>query len=189
MIPISYVYAYNISVFKFISDFKFKRESRRRIVRSFKRNDVRIRKVPASKYDKRRFERLKQILHRVSKEIVSLARTSQSAMVFENIERLRNLYKKGNYQGKNFRARMNSVPWNEIKRQIEYKAAWSGVPVLQLTKGESRRTSKDCPVRGERLQEDRFSRVHRRELRCNRCGNWHDRFTQRNRRLFRKKQM
>ena len=70
---------------------------------------------------------------------------------------------------------MNSVPWYEIKRQIEYKAAWKGVPVIQLTKGETRRTSKDCPVCGERLQVDRYSRVHRRELWCKTCGKWRDR--------------
>jgi putative transposase len=147
----------------------------RQIMRSFKRNDIRIRKVLASKYGRKSSERVKQILHRVSKEIVSLARTSQSAIVFENIEGLRNLYRKGNFQGKNYRARMNSVPWYEIKRQIEYKAAWEGVPVIQLTKGETRGTSKGCPVCGERLQEDRFSRVHNRELWCNKCGKWRDR--------------
>ena len=71
--------------------------------------------------------------------------------------------------------RMNSVPWYEIKRQIEYKAAWNGVPVIQLTKGETRHTSKDCPACGERLQVDRYSRVHRRELWCKTCGKWRDR--------------
>ncbi len=111
----------------------------------------------------------------MTKGIVSLAGASNNALVFENIEGLRNLYRKGNFQGKNFRSRRNSIPWYEIKRQIEYKAAWQGVPVIQLTKGETRGTSKDRPVCGERLQEDRFSRVHRRELWCNRCGTWCER--------------
>jgi putative transposase len=147
----------------------------RQIVRSFKRNDVRIRKYLASKYGKRRSDRVKQILHRVSKEVVDIAKVGKSALVFENIVGIRSLYKKGNYQAKNFRARMNSVPWYEIKRQIEYKAAWEGVPVIQLTRTETRRTSKDCPACGERLQEDRSSRVHRRELWCGKCGKWRDR--------------
>jgi putative transposase len=147
----------------------------KQIVRSFRRNDVRIRKIIASKYGIRRTERVKQLLHRVSKEVVELAAINQGAIVFENIEGLRNLYRKGNFQGKNFRARMNSVPWHEIKRQIEYKAAWKGVPVIQLTRNETRGTSKDCPACGERLQEDRFGGGHRRELWCNRCGKWRDR--------------
>jgi putative transposase len=149
--------------------------STRQIVRSFKRNDVRIRRGLSAKYGRRRSERVKQILHRVSKTIVEDASQNQGAPVFEEIEGLRKLYRKGNFQGKNFRARINSAPWYEIKRQIEYKAAWQGVPVVQLTKGETRGTSKDCPACGERLQEDRFSRVHRRELWCNKCGKWRDR--------------
>jgi len=70
---------------------------------------------------------------------------------------------------------MNSVPWYEIKRQIEYKAAWKGVPVIQLTRSETAGTSKICPTCGERLQEDRYNRVHRRDLWCNTCKRWRDR--------------
>ena len=95
-------------------------------------------------------ERVKHIVHHVSKTVVSDARERLAAIVFEDIKGLRNLYRKGNFQGKNFRARMNSVPWYEIKRQIEYKAAWEGVPVIQLTKGETRGTSKTLSgMRGE----------------------------------------
>ena len=150
-------------------------KSTRQIVRSFKRNDVRIRRKISAKYGQRRSERVKQILHRVSKTIVEDASRNLGAPVFEEIKGLRKLYRKGNFQGRNFRARMNSVPWHEIKRQIEYKAAWNGVPVIQLTRGETRRTSKDCPICGERLQEDRYSRVHKRELWCLKCGKWRDR--------------
>jgi len=147
----------------------------REVVRSFKRNDVRIRRALTVKYGKRRSERVNQILNKVSKNIVDMAKSSMGAIVFEKIDGLRNLYRKGNYQGKNFRARMNSVPWYEIKRQIEYKAAWEGIPVIQLSKDETRGTSKLCPICGERLLEDRFNRVHRRELWCIRCGRWLDR--------------
>ena len=142
------------------------------IVSSFKRNDVRIRKSIASKYGKRRRQRVEKILHLVSKKIVEDAKLNQSALVFEDIKGIRNLYKKGNFQTKSFRGRMNSVPWSEIKRQVEYKAAWEGIPVIQLTKGETRGTSKLCPACGERLQEDR---THRRQLWCEKCGKSEDR--------------
>ncbi|MGA2875106.1 MAG: transposase [Nitrososphaerales archaeon] len=144
----------------------------RDIVGSFKRNDVRIRKSIASKYGMRRKERVNQILHIVSKNIVEEAKLDQSAIVFEDIKDIRNLYKRGNYQGPKFRGRMNSVPWYEIQRQIRYKAAWEGVPVVQLTKGETRGTSKLCPVCGERLQEDR---IKKRQLWCGKCKKWEDR--------------
>jgi len=147
----------------------------RKIVKSFRRNDVRIRTKLSSKYGKRRSRRSKQILHHVSKIIVENLKQSQGVVVFENIEGLRNLYKKGNNQSRNFRARMNSVPWYEIKRLIEYKAGWEGVPVLQLTKGETRGTSKFCPICGERLQEGSYSRIHRRELWCEKCRRCLDR--------------
>jgi putative transposase len=67
---------------------------------------------------------------------------------------------------------MNSVPWYEIKRQIEYKAIWKGVPVIQLTNSETRGTSKLCPACGERLQEDK---AHKRQLWCRKCKRWRDR--------------
>lgn len=110
----------------------------KQIIRSFKRNDVGIRKRLASKYGRRRRDRVNQIIHKVSKAIVNDAKEGKAAIAFEDIKNLRNLYKKWNGRGKSFRARMNAVPWYEIKRQVDYKTAWEGVPVIQLTKGETR---------------------------------------------------
>jgi putative transposase len=144
----------------------------RDIIRSFKRNDCRIRREIACKYGRRRKNRINQILHLATKAVVEVAKNNQKAIVFEDICGTRNLYKKGNYQGRDFRARMNSVPWREVKRQIEYKAAWAGVPVIHLTKSETRGSSSLCYQCGERLQGDR---AHRRELWCQRCGRWFNR--------------
>ena len=83
-------------------------ENTRSIVRSFKRNDVRIRRELASKYGRRRQERIRQILNRVSKSIVTEARSEKRAIAFEDIRGIRKLYRKGNGQGRNFRGRMNS---------------------------------------------------------------------------------
>jgi putative transposase len=144
----------------------------RDIVRSFKRNDCRIRREIACKYGRRRKNRINQILHPTTRTIVEDAKNKEGAIVFEDIKDIRKLYRKGNYQGRDFRARMNSVPWHEIKRQIEYKAAWAGVPVIHLTKSETRGTSSLCYRCGERLQGDR---AHRRELWCQKCKRWLDR--------------
>jgi len=151
-------------------------KSTRNIVRSLKRSDVRIRRSLSSKYGKRRSERTRQFLNLVSKKVVEDAKAHKQAIVFEDIIGIRKLYRRGNGQGRSFRARMNSWPFHEIKRQIEYKAAWEGVPVITLTKGETRGTTMDCPRCGERLQVPVQGDVeHHRQLWCEVCERWRDR--------------
>ena len=151
-------------------------ETTRSIVRSFRRNDVRVRRQLARKYGQRRQERLRQILNLVSKRIVADAKRNGQAIAFEDISGIRKLYRKGNGQGRDFRGRMNSWPFHELKRQVEYKAAWEGVPIITLSAKETRGTTMDCPQCGERLQAPvRGDRQHYRQLWCQRCGRWEDR--------------
>jgi len=151
-------------------------EDTRSIIRSFKRADIRIRRKIASKYGKKRSERTRQLLNLVSKKVVSDALTNRQAIVLENISGIHKLYRRGNGQTRSFRARMNSLPFHEIKRQIEYKAAWEGVPVIALTKGETKGTTMDCPRCGERLQVPiRGDEEHYRQLWCEGCKRWRDR--------------
>ena len=96
---------------------------------------------------------------------------SKSAIVFEDIRHIRKLYQKGNGQGNHHRGKMNGWSFAEIKRQIEYKAKWNGIPVIQLSKKETRGTSTLCPKCGKRLQEQRASR----ELWCESCQRLMDR--------------
>jgi putative transposase len=71
---------------------------------------------------------------------------------------------------------MNSCPFGELKRQVEYKAAWEGVPVITLSRGETRGTTMDCPRCGERLQVPiRGDMEHYRQLWCEVCKRWRDR--------------
>jgi len=151
-------------------------ETTRNIVRSFRRNDVRVRRQLAAKYGRRRQERVRQILNRVSKNIVAEAKAKGQAIAFEDIRGIRKLYRKGNGQGRSFRGRMNSWPFHELKRQVEYKAAWEGVPVVTLTKSETKGTTMDCPRCGERLQAAvRDDIRHHRQLWCEGCKRWEDR--------------
>jgi putative transposase len=147
-------------------------ENTRSIIKSFKRNDVRIRKRLYSKYGKRRKNRIAQLLHYVSKAVVQKAKQEKSAIAFEDIRRIRKLYQRGNHQGLAYRGRMNGWSFAEIKRLITYKAAWEGVPVIQLSVKETRGTSQLCPRCGKRLQE---GRLRRRELYCEECNRWLDR--------------
>jgi putative transposase len=148
-------------------------ENTRSIVRSFKRNDVRIRKKIAGKYGKRRKNRIGQLLHHLSKQVVTNAKKEKRGIAFEKLTYIRRLYQKGNYQGKNYRSILNSWSFAEIKRLITYKAAWEGIPVIQLSASQTRGTSQLCPRCGKRLQEDRLHR--RREIYCQECDRWLDR--------------
>ncbi|MCS4539923.1 MAG: transposase [Thaumarchaeota archaeon] len=146
------------------------------IISSFKRNDARIRKKIASKYGRRRKDRVGHLLNCVTKDIVRSAYESREAIVLEDIRGIRSLYRRGNGQGRRHRGRMNSWAFFEAQRQVEYKAAWKGVPVIHLTKAETRGTTTDCARCGERLQSPaRDDPKHRRQLWCRRCKSWIDR--------------
>jgi len=151
-------------------------DNTRSIVRSFKRDDVRTRQLISSKYGKRRSERVRQIIHGVTKQIVQGAKAKGQAIVFEDIRGIRGLYRRGNGQGRFFRGRMNSWPFHEVKRQVEYKAAWEGVPVVTLSRKDTKGTTMDCARCGERLQSPaRGDLGHFRQLWCKNCGRWMDR--------------
>ena len=147
-------------------------ENTRSIIRSFKRSDVRVRRKLYRKYGKRRKNRVNQILHRLTRTIVQNAKENQYAIAFEDITHIRRLYRKGNGQGRNSRSRLNGWSFGEVKRQIEYKAKWEGVPTIQLSKSETRGTSQLCPQCGKKItQVDRLTR----QLYCAECKKWMDR--------------
>jgi putative transposase len=70
----------------------------RSIIRSFKRNDTRIRTIITGKYGGRRRDRIQQLLHRVSKQVVDAALKNRQGIVFEDIREIRRLYRRGNGQ-------------------------------------------------------------------------------------------
>ncbi len=137
-----------------------------RIVASFRRDDARIRTRIASKYGRRRTSRNSNLLHNATKTIAAVAVQRRTAIVLENIEGIRSLYRKGNGQGRKYRGRMNGWSFGEAQRQIEYKARWAGLPVIRLSRSETRGSSVTCPRCGERLQSDK--RLERK-LWCSNC--------------------
>src|SRR2546421_2444791 len=145
-----------------------------RIVASFTRDDDRTRTKIASKYGRRRTSRTGHILHTATKTIVAVAVQQRTAIVLENIEGIRSLYRKGNGQGRKYRGRMNGWSFGEAQRQIEYKARWIGLPIIRLSRRETRATSITCPRCGERLQSDK--RLVRK-LWCSNCRTVMDRDT------------
>ena len=137
-----------------------------RIVASFKRDDVRIRKVIASKYGLRRTARTGHLLHTATKTVVETAVQRRQAIVLEDIRGIRALYRKGNGQGRSHRGRMNGWSFNMAQQQLEYKASWIGLPVIRLSRRETRGSSMTCPRCGERLQSDKRLA---RKLWCGKC--------------------
>jgi len=137
-----------------------------RIVASFTRNDDRITTAIASRYGQRRTARTGHLLHTATKTIVAVAVQRKTAIVLENIEGIRSLYRKGNGQGRRYRGRMNGWSFGEAQQQIEYKARWVGLPVIRLSRLETRGSSVSCPRCGERLQSDK--RLGRK-LWCGKC--------------------
>ena len=135
------------------------------IYKSFNRNDHRIRKKIYAKYGYRRKNRVKQILHKVSKNIVSELKENKQGIAFEKLTFIRRLYQKGNGQGNNYRGKMNSWSFAEIKRQIKYKAEWDGIKVIELSTKDTRYTSSLCHKCGKRSQYDRLTRL----MSCNDC--------------------
>src|SRR5207244_4160118 len=126
-----------------------------RIIASFRRDDDRIRTWIASKYGERRTARTGHLLHTATKTIVAVAVQRREAIVLENIEGIRSLYRKGNGQSRKYRGRMNGWSFSEAQRQIEYKARWVGLPIIRLSRRETRGSSMSCPRCGERLQSDK----------------------------------
>jgi putative transposase len=134
------------------------RQSRRR----FTRNDSRIKKSVFGKYGMLQRNRVNHILHCVSSRVVNRAKQARLAIIMENIKGLRKRYRKGNYQGKSYRAQMNSWSYYKLQRQIEYKARWEGIPVMYVA---ARGTSARCSMCGSRT----YPNEHR-TLYCAECN-------------------
>jgi len=132
----------------------------REVKRHFKRSDVRIGRQLFRKYGEKQRNKVNQILHHVSKEIVKKAKEKKFAIVMENIKGIRKLYRKGNGQGREYRSRLNSWSFHELQRQIEYKAKWEGVKVVYL---DARETSANCSICGSKTY------LNERLLWCPKC--------------------
>lgn len=145
------------------------KENTSHVISSFKRFDVRVKRHFQKRLGNRRSRRIQRYLHIISKDIVKKAVESKSMIVLEDLKGIRKLYKKGNGQGNRYRRKLNSWSFYELQRQIQYKASWEGIPVRFV---DPKRTSKLCPICGDRIQEDR---LHTRKLWCTNCKRSMDR--------------
>jgi len=125
-------------------------KSRYREVKShFVRNDVRARTRICRKYGQKQRFKVQHLLHNISKHVVEDAKVHQFGIVMEDLTNIRKLYRKGNWQNRWYRARMNGWSFRELQRQIEYKALWDGVPAFHVS---ARGTSSTCAICGCRCR-------------------------------------
>jgi putative transposase len=139
------------------------RETRQR----FRRNDVKVRKRVFQKYGRLERNHVGWLLHNVSANVVLNAQLRRQAIIMEDLRAIRRLYRKGNDQSRNFRAKMNSWSYAQLQRQIEYKADWNGVPVIYV---KPYGTSAKCSMCGHRMLPEENRKLH-----CPSCGNHVDR--------------
>jgi len=134
----------------------------REIRSHMRRNDTRIRQHVTGKYGRKEREKVRQILHHASKQIVLDAKLREFGIVMEKLTGIRKLYRRGNWQSRSYRGRMNSWSYYELQRQIEYKATWEGIPVIYVNpKG----TSVKCSICGSKMKPE-----ENRQLKCRSCG-------------------
>ena len=143
------------------------KENCRQAKRGFTRNDHRIQQTIHSKYGRIQRNKVNWILHNTSSRIVEQAKTKQFGIVMENLKGIRKLYRKGNGQGRDYRARLNSWSYYELQRQIEYKAKWRGVPVIYV---QPHKTSSVCSICGFPITECAERKVY-----CPKCDKVMDR--------------
>nr|MDO8135294.1 transposase [Candidatus Njordarchaeum guaymaensis] len=143
------------------------KENCRQVKMGFRRNDYRIRKRICAKYGRIQRTKVGWILHNASAGVVKQAKEKQFGIVMENLRGIRKLHRKGNGQGKNYRARMNSWSFAKLQRQIEYKAMWEGIPIYHVNPS---RTSLVCATCGSPITECAERKVY-----CPRCSRVVDR--------------
>jgi putative transposase len=123
---------------------------RRRRLAAKKAHDRRIMRDLLNREGRRERNRVRQRLHLVSRRILDSAKGRHAAIVLEDLA----LHGAGS-RSRRMNRRLSSWPRGELHRQIEYKAALAGVPIIKVNPAW---TSKTCPVCGAR-RRDRVGKV------------------------------
>jgi len=118
---------------------------RRRLLARKKTHDRRVRSRLLQREGRRERNRLSQRLHVVSKGLVQVAKSTMSGLVLEELT-----LRGAGGRSRRMNRRLSSWPRRELHRQIEYKAALAGVPVIKVNPAW---TSKTCPVCGARRRD------------------------------------
>jgi putative transposase len=102
------------------------------------------RKRLLAKYGRREKNRVKDILHKVSKTIVEFAKVRGCGIILEDLNGIR---KRIDY-GRVLNRRLHNWSFRKLQHYIEYKAKLEGLPVIYV---DPKGTSSYCPICGEKL--------------------------------------
>jgi putative transposase len=101
---------------------------------------------------------VKDLNHKISRELVNMARDQNAALVFEDLKGIRTTSKR---QFKSFKYALHSWSFYQLQQFVEYKAKLLGVPVLYV---DPAYTSQNCSICGARGQRNG------KEFKCPICG-------------------
>jgi putative transposase len=90
---------------------------------------------------------VRDLNHKVSKELVAMAVQQNAALVFEDLAGIRNT----NKQNRSFRYSLHSWSFYQLQNFVEYKAKLLGVPVLYVNPSYTSQDCSMCGARGHRI--------------------------------------
>lgn len=135
---------------------------RRRRLAKKKAHDRRTRGRLLAREGVREHNRVKQRLHLVSNAVLRAALEHKSAIALENLT-----LHGSRSSSRRLNRRLSSWPRSELHRQIEYKAEWTGVPLIKV---DPRYTSRTCPACGWIEKSRRRATRANAMFSCNGCG-------------------
>ena len=89
---------------------------------------------------------VKDLNHKVSRELVTMAKDQNAALVFEDLTGIRNTKK----NRRSFRYSLHSWSFYQLQQFVEYKAKLLGVPVLYVNPAYTSQDCSRCGARGHR---------------------------------------
>ncbi len=100
-----------------------------------------------------------QICHRVAKRVVEFAVRHEAVIVIGDLKGLR---ERCRGKGKRLNRIVGSMPYHRLRRYIEHKAAWFGIPVYIVSEAHTSSRCHRCGAEGSRPSQGLF--------RCRACG-------------------
>ncbi|MDE1882334.1 MAG: transposase, partial [Euryarchaeota archaeon] len=120
-------------------------ERRRRLGRK-KAHDRRVKRRLLGREGKREHDRVNSRLHMLTNTLVATARENRAVLVLEDLK-----LPQGGGRGRRQRRGLSSWPQGELHRQIRYKSALHGVPLITVNPRYTSKTCPRCGVRAERV--------------------------------------
>jgi len=96
---------------------------------------------------------INDLLHKISREIVNLAKEHNVIIVMGELSGIR---RNANNKGKRMRRLMHSWTYYRVRKYVEYKALWEGIKVVYINEKGTSITCHRCGVKGKRKTQGCF---------------------------------